>query len=563
MLIKFFGSICTILYNIHMGLNILLCTIAGVPKILSDFVPDNGLAVLAAVLLENGHNVKIIDMNHPSIFPEIFSGDVRNFLEKFSEKIFLKKEKPTFLDVLKLRKVNNVLENNKKVFVNSIKEKLLEKVEKEKIDVIGFKLWAGDGFKWTVEVGKYLKEKKPDLKIFGGGPQVDIFEHHIYKIAPFFDALCYGEGEETIKYLTDYVEGKIKIENVPNIIFIKNNKNDKIVKTDRKYIDNLDDLPFANYDPEIYEGIEGKIKMIVIDESRGCPNNCYFCIHPKKSGKRREKSPERVVNELRKYKEKYGVSIFRYAGSNTSAELMTEIAKEILNQNIKVKYTSFAHVKEFETDFELLKKSGCEALFFGVESASGEILKKGMNKNIDKNEVESVLKKSREAGIFTVISLIYPAPFETDETRRETIEFVKNTKPDSVLVQFPGIYPGTYWFKFPEKFNFALDKEKYPLQVMTYTIKSLFPPRYWDPLPYKVNGLSFKEFAAETENFQKDIQKIGIETNISDEAYLFYKFSPFSSMEEFLDKNRCYFYSGNYEKLVEEINYINSKELKV
>ena len=554
--IKNLVNFCTNLYNSSMSLNILLCTIAGVPKILSDFVPDNGLAVLASSLIEEGHNVKILDFNHPSIFPEIFTDEVRNFLDKFSEKIFLKKEKPSFFDILKLKKANKIIEKNKKKFLSNLKEKMLDIVEKEKISMVGFKLWAGDGFKWTLETGKFLKKKKPEIKIFGGGPQVDIFEHTIYKVADFFDGLCYGEGEETIKFLAEYVRGKIAMEEIPNVIF---KKNDKIVKTKRKYIENLDELPIANYDPEIYEGIEGKIKMIVLDESRGCPNSCYFCIHPIKSGKRRKKSAKRIIKEIKKYNEKYKIVIFRYAGSNTPAKLMMEVAKELVNQNIKIKYTSFAHVKEFETDFHLLKRSGCEALFFGVESANEEILRKGMNKNINKEEMERVLKSSKEAGIFTVISLIYPAPFETEKTRKETIEFVKKTKPDSVLVQFPGIYPGTMWFNSPERFNFTLDKEKYPEQVMTYTIKSLFPPRFWDPLPYKINGLSFKEFATETENFQKDIQKEGIETNISDEAYLFYKFSPFSSLDEFLDKNRYYFYSGNYEKLVEEVNYINSK----
>jgi len=200
------------------------------------FVPDNGLAVLASSLIEEGHNVKILDFNHPSIFPEIFTEEVRNFLDKFSDKIFLKKEKPSFFDILKLKRINKIIEKNKEEFLFNLKEKIFEKVEKEEIDMVGFKLWAGDGFKWTIETGKFLKKKKPEIKIFGGGPQVDIFEHTIYKVADFFDGLCYGEGEETIKYLADYVEGKIDIGKIPNVIF---RKNDKIVKTKRKYIENL------------------------------------------------------------------------------------------------------------------------------------------------------------------------------------------------------------------------------------------------------------------------------------------------------------------------------------
>jgi hypothetical protein len=92
---------------------------------------------------------------------------------------------------------------------------------------------------------------------------------------------------------------------------------------------------------------------------------------------------------------------------------------------------------------------------------------------------------------------------------------------------------------------------------MNYKIKALFPPRMWQPLPYRVNGMSFKEFAYETEKFQKDINKLGINTSISDADYLYYKYSGFKSIDEFLKFNRIYFYSGNSEKLKEEIEKIN------
>ncbi|HOK56308.1 MAG TPA: B12-binding domain-containing radical SAM protein [bacterium] len=386
---------------------------------------------------------------------------------------------------------------------------------------------------------------------------MDIFEHLIFERGDFFDALCYGEGEETIIELSKFVQGKRKLEGIPNIIY---KENGKIIKTEREYIKSLDSLPFPEYSPNVYWKINEKIKMFVIDESRGCQNACYFCIHPKKSGKRKKKSVDRLIEEIKFYINNYKVYLYRFAGSSTPGDLVLEFAKKVINEKIKIDYANSGYVEDFDIDFEILKTSGCQSIFFGVESGNEEILKKGMNKNVKKSDMERVLKRCKEAGIFTVASLIYPAPFETEETRKETIELLKEVKPDSALIQFPGIYPGTMWFNHPERFNFELiDKEKYPLNVMNYKIKALFPPSMWQPLPYKVNGMNFKKFAYETEKFQKDVLNLGINTSISNEDYLFYLYSGFNTPEEFLRFNRVYFYSGNSEKLREEIERINKK----
>ena len=538
--------------------NFLLVSIAGLPKILSDFIPDNGLAGLAASLMQDGCRVKILDFNQPSLFSEVFTDEISGFLEKFAHKVFIEGKKPSFAEILKLKLVSRSVEKNKELFRLKFGRYLEEFIEKEDIGCVGFKLWLGDGFRWSMETGRYLKKKYPELKIIGGGPQVDIFGQEIYKVGEFFDALCYGEGEETIRLLYKFVQGGESLENIPNIIF--RGKSGSPVKTQRKYVNDLDSLPLPVYTPDVYVNINEKLKMLVLEESRGCPNNCFFCIHPVKSGKRREKSADRVIKEIKQGIDKYGVRLFRYAGSSTPSGLMKKVAEKIIDEKIDIKYTSFGHVNDFNVDFKMLKQSGCESIFFGVESASPEILKKGMNKNISVEDAGKVLTRCKQAGIFTVASIIYPAPFETEKTRAETMEFIKDVRPDSVLVQFSGVYPGTAWFKTPEKFNFLFDdKETYPLNIMTYQIKSLFPPSYWKPLPYRINGMPFKEFARETERFQKDLQKEGIETSISDEAYLLYNFSGFSSLREFLSKNRYFFYSGNRKQLETEISVINGK----
>jgi radical SAM superfamily enzyme YgiQ (UPF0313 family) len=74
------------------------------------------------------------------------------------------------------------------------------------------------------------------VKVFGGGPHVDWFHEMIYDVTDVFDVLAYGEGEETIVLLAGYIEGRKKLEEIPNLIF---RKEGKIITTTEKRIEDL------------------------------------------------------------------------------------------------------------------------------------------------------------------------------------------------------------------------------------------------------------------------------------------------------------------------------------
>jgi radical SAM superfamily enzyme YgiQ (UPF0313 family) len=78
-------------------------------------------------------------------------------------------------------------------------------IRSNKIDFVGLKLWNGDGFVASQIIAECIKKNFPDMPIFAGGPHVDIFLENIYKITDAFDCLVYGEGEETIVMLAEYV----------------------------------------------------------------------------------------------------------------------------------------------------------------------------------------------------------------------------------------------------------------------------------------------------------------------------------------------------------------------
>lgn len=211
------------------------------------------------------------------------------------------------------------------------------------------------------------------------------------------------------------------------------------------------------------------------------------------------------------------MSVFRYGGASTPAELMYEAAREILRRGLQVQYNSFGHYRTaWPEHFETLAKSGLYSLFFGLESGSQEILDKAVHKGIKLQQVRDTMQAARAAGIFAAASMIVPLPFDTEATLAESLQFVTELQPDSVPLQFPGLMPGSRWIADPARYNIEVgDTEKFLLDGLDYKFKLLFPPQYWQPLPYKVNGMSFHEFTGVTMKFGMQLEMAGLLTNFS------------------------------------------------
>lgn len=548
----------------------LIISYAGYPYTPSSLLADNGLANLAGALLANGHDVRIIDFGSVDVVRRLMPPDVHARLSKAYLKAKHLKEQNKLNIFHKLcllnefKKADRVLSRFQETQVSVIGRELIELIREEKYDFVGFKLWLGDGFAGSVTIANAIKREYPGIKIFAGGPIVDEGEEAVLEIAPVFDAAVYSDGEEAIVDLALYCDGNKALKDVHNIIYRQDNR---IIKTEPSLCDDINNLPLPVYDEKIYPSMSGnsKMKIAVLDESRGCPNRCYFCPHVHKSGgKWRVKSPDRIIQEIKRLIEIYNIHAFRYAGSCTPADTMRSVAKRILDEGIDVVYTSFASANISDTDsFKMLKKSGLQALFFGVESGDDRILHEVMNKKMLSAElIRKSISSAIDAGIFCVGSLIFPAPGETPQSRQTTIDLLKDIykRPGTgaIEVQFPGLFPGTEWYENAERFGFRIkNPDTYKRDMATYKIKLLFPPSYWKPVPYSVDGKPFKVFARETERFVQELEKDNILSMVTDEMALAAQLLGISA-REYRDRTRFQFVTGDWEGLERDASTINS-----
>ncbi len=524
-------------------------------------MPDNGLANLAACLLSNNHEVRILDYGTIKVMEQlkIPCNEGKN-LQELTRTLAqdLQSGKEPVQD--KLAELKYLEAGIKEVYqqkVLVIAREIVRTVEQEGADFVGFKLWNGDGFSGSLLIAQELRKSCPSLPLFAGGPQVDWFRESILEETKCFDALVYGEGEETIVRLAEYVEGKKALREIPNLIF---REDDAIISTPLKRIESLESLPLPVYDEEIYPAMKGnqKIKLITYDESRGCPFGCYFCVQPIKSGSRlRTKNAEIVVDEIEQLVDHYRFNTFRYAGSSTPSRLAKNIAREILSRGLKIRYSSFSRAAGLNyEDFKLLKESGCSALFFGIETGSQELLTKMIGKKIRLDQMKSTLFEAKKAGLFTLASIIFPLPGETEKTKKQTLDFLFDIKPNAVPLSPPGLIPGTDWTKHVQKYGFQLEPG-FKKKLMRYKIKLLYPGILWDPLPYQVDGKSSHQFLGELNEFSSWLEKNGLLTMFSDDMALIAELTNLKP-RDLRDKSRQIFSSGDVDGLASLVEKVNS-----
>ena len=96
-------------------------------------------------------------------------------------------------------------------------------------------------------------------------------------------------------------------------------------------------------------------------------------------------------------------------------------------------------------DLDLLKKmkkAGCEILSYGFESGSQKILD-NMKKGIKVEQAENAIRLTRKAGITVTGSFMIGMIGETEETMKDTVDFIKRTKLPLHRFFYTTAYPST------------------------------------------------------------------------------------------------------------------------
>ena len=301
----------------------------------------------------------------------------------------------------------------------------------------------------AISIAHHLKQANPGLTIILGGAHATLLPEETLATAPEIDIIVRGEGEQTIIDLLRALEFKQPLDKVPGISY---RKNDKMVSTqERSTSVDLDSLPFLAYHLlpwqryKPYPPHGRAFPFATIITSRGCPYKCSYCSKPIFGNKFRGQSPQRVVDEVAYYKERFGIKELAFYDDvfTLDKKRACAIADEILKRGIKICWTCETRVNL--VDKELLchiKQAGCYAIAYGIESASPDMLNI-LDKDITLEQVAEAVRLAQEVGLQTIGYFMIGSPGETPETIAMTIKFAKELKLNFAQFAVTTPFPGT------------------------------------------------------------------------------------------------------------------------
>ncbi len=325
------------------------------------------------------------------------------------------------------------------VFIESLENDILQKIDVEKPDLIGFSTLSGS-FKWALSLSREIKKKFGHIPIVFGGVHVYSSPTAVIKWDSI-DIICTGEGEIAMKELCDSIDNGCIDTKIVGLWF-KDEKGNIIKTPMSKLIDDLDSLPFP--DRQMYwkyPSIEDR-NMLPILGSRGCPYTCAYCFIPKAKeifdglGKFvRQRSAENIILELNEciaFSPKKSIVHFveDHFGNNRTRTL--DILGKLSSIEPKIKWAGAIRIERFvdEKYVAELSKTNHSILGLAVECGNEEYRNTVLSREVKNSDIIKSAELSRKYGIRYVSMNMIGLPGETYEMALETLELNILLKPE-------------------------------------------------------------------------------------------------------------------------------------
>lgn len=370
-----------------------------------------GICYIAGVLNENGHYVRVYNADY------VGNNEYSNQRELFE----------SYEDFKQILNSPN----------HPIWEEIENSIRKFQPDIIGITMLTGT-YKSAEHVARISKNIDQNITVVVGGAHPTILPEETIR-NPFFDYAIRKEGEYTFLQLVNGMNKK----DILGLTYI-NEENKVINNPNRKYISDLDSLPYPSRD--LFLNDTRYVDYGYIMTGRGCPYECTFCASKKLWDRKfRYHSAERVIKEIQHVQHTFGTTSFFFVDDTFILKKthIKDICESLIKNNIQIKWICESRIEGLDEGIlELMKKAGCERIKIGVESGSDRILKR-VKKNITKTQIRKAVTLIKKVGIKLTVHLMIGFPTETNAEVKETLEFARVLDPDYFSLSVLSPYPGT------------------------------------------------------------------------------------------------------------------------
>ncbi|MBN1434581.1 B12-binding domain-containing radical SAM protein [Candidatus Fermentibacterales bacterium] len=320
----------------------------------------------------------------------------------------------------------------------------------ESPDVIGFGGMI-TRYRYVREIANRVREELPGAFLMAGNSGATTLPE-MYLRACRLDAVVLGEGETTARSLVSALQNGDDWRGTSGIAYLRKS-GEMALSEPRELLPDLDALPFPAWDlfpvEKYVRSVDHRQKYtrhLEVVASRGCPYGCVYCFRIYGRTIRR-RSPESVVAEVEEIVRRYDI---RYTGFpddlfTSDRDFVMRTCRLLRERVPGIRWSCMGRVNTVDPEMlSVMRESGCDWISFGIESGSDEMLRR-MKRGVDSTQCLEAVRMTREAGIHPDGSFMIGMFGETGDTVAETVDFCRRADMTGPIL-FVTPYPGTEIF---------------------------------------------------------------------------------------------------------------------
>ena len=304
----------------------------------------------------------------------------------------------------------------------------------------------------SVELGQRVREASPDLVVVMGNVHARIFSETLLRLDAC-DYVVHGDGEFVFLDLLQCLAAGEEATGVAGVSFLRDNR--YVLNPPPPLPRELDVIPpparhllnHLEYDAGMINNLtyirpNGTISKHALG-SRGCVFECKFCVvHQER--RFRTHSPERIADEVLDLQENYNCGFLFFIDPIFVAnkKRVYQICHAMKERGVRIPWGCEGHVRCVDRELlTAMKAAGCVSIAYGIESGSQRILDR-IGKGTKLEHVHEAVTLTSEMGIDTAGLFIIGLPGETRAEMEQTLELTAKLPLDgaqySMFVPYPG-----------------------------------------------------------------------------------------------------------------------------